>query len=387
MATRFHPTYPIIRGNFVITGYEPDGDSVRFIADDPTLYNNLQRHYRIKLSKDGSVQLRLEGVDATELHYGTAAQPFGAEARDTLLSWTGFRNVAYADTSSTKVASSTPESIPGGILSLAAEANGRPVSYMLLDADLETGDTVRVDEAVLRKTLNYRLLEAGMAYYTVYTSMPAAHRDFFRATASSARSSRKGIWAVDRTSEFVLDDQESIGPDGQCILPKLFRRCTDYLKAVGQGFVRNLSDWMFPFQPARRVMKTNVLSFSTLRILRVLSKLISPISLVNAIALSFCKATFSTWFSSKNRKEPKSRGSELADTDKKTKICLHGDLKNPPLSNLEFQLEKPWENFLLSKVLKMCGKSDEGISLHLVVFVSLKRSVLLVCPCKARLCR
>lgn len=28
------------------------------------------------------------------------------------------------------------------------------------------------------------------------------------------------------------------------ILPKLFRRCTDYLKAVEAGFLGNLEDWM-----------------------------------------------------------------------------------------------------------------------------------------------
>jgi hypothetical protein len=42
----------------------------------------------------------------------------------------------------------------------------------------------------------------------------------------------------------VLADQASIGPEGQLILPKLFRRCTDYLKAVDKGFVGNLADWL-----------------------------------------------------------------------------------------------------------------------------------------------
>jgi endonuclease YncB( thermonuclease family) len=88
VAAPFHPHYPVIRGTFIIAGYEPDGDSVRFNADDPTLYKHLHRNYRIKPSpKDGSVQLRFEGVDATELHYGAAAQPLGADARDALLSW------------------------------------------------------------------------------------------------------------------------------------------------------------------------------------------------------------------------------------------------------------------------------------------------------------
>ena len=42
------------------------------------------------------MRLRLEGVDAPELHYGTAAQPLGREARDQLLAWLGFTELEYA---------------------------------------------------------------------------------------------------------------------------------------------------------------------------------------------------------------------------------------------------------------------------------------------------
>ncbi len=240
------PYYQLIRGSFVIIGYEPDGDSVRFIADDPSLYLKLHRHYRIKPSKrDGSVQLRFEGVDAPELHYGSAAQPLGAKARDQLLGWMGFENIETRSGDSTTVVNAQPPSVRGGILSQAAEANGRPVSYVLLDADLPTGnDWINVDDPLLRKTLNFRLMESGAAYYTVYTSMPASHRQLLRQTAAAARTAEQGVWQVDTTSEFILEDQASLGPQGQCILPKLFRRCTDYLKDVQKGFNGNLADWI-----------------------------------------------------------------------------------------------------------------------------------------------
>ena len=90
------PYYRVISGNFTIVGKEPDGDSVRFIADDPTLFKALHRSYRIKPSKDGSVQLRFEMVDAPEVHYGSAAQPLGDMARDRLLDWMGFENITFA---------------------------------------------------------------------------------------------------------------------------------------------------------------------------------------------------------------------------------------------------------------------------------------------------
>lgn len=242
------PFYCIIKGSFIPKNYEPDGDSVRFIADNPDLYQNLHGSYRIKPSrKDGSVQLRFEAVDAPEIHYGKASQRFGDKARDQLLAWMGFKNIQYFPNNPDRVQSSEPETVRGAILSKAAEANGRPISYILLENDaapLKDGDWVRVDDALLKSTINYRLLDEGIAYYTVYTSTPFDHRQLLRKVASQARDANRGVWELDTTTEFVLVSQDSIGPDGQLILPKLFRRCTDYLKDVDNGFQGNLADWL-----------------------------------------------------------------------------------------------------------------------------------------------
>src|SRR5215468_12107038 len=106
-----------IHGNFTLIGKEPDGDSVRFIATNPSAYQVLHRSERIKPSTvDGSVQLRFEGIDAPELHYGSAAQRLGAEARDELLNRMGFTDIKL---SGTKVTSSKPTLLPGAILSAA----------------------------------------------------------------------------------------------------------------------------------------------------------------------------------------------------------------------------------------------------------------------------
>src|SRR5207237_1509704 len=84
------PFHLVISGSFVIVGEEPDGDSVRFVADDADLFNQLENGHQVRLTpKNGSVQLRFEGVDATELHYGGVAQPGGGSARDVLLGWIG----------------------------------------------------------------------------------------------------------------------------------------------------------------------------------------------------------------------------------------------------------------------------------------------------------
>jgi hypothetical protein len=53
------------------------------------------------------------------------------------------------------------------------------------------------------------------------------------------------VWGADETAMFRLASQASISPpDGALILPKLFRRCTDYLKDRADGFRGTLPDWL-----------------------------------------------------------------------------------------------------------------------------------------------
>jgi hypothetical protein len=128
------------------------------------------------------------------------------------------------------------------------DPNGRPISYVLTGepaAGLTPGTWSLVDETLLASTYNQRLLVTGAAYPTFYTSTPQAHVDLLRELSEGARDALLGVWARDTTSAFALVDQTSLSPpDGELILPKLFRRSTDYLKAVDKGFEGNLRDWI-----------------------------------------------------------------------------------------------------------------------------------------------
>jgi hypothetical protein len=241
------PYYKAIKGRFVIIGKEPDGDSVRFIADDPDLYQDLYRSFRIKPSRtDGSVQLRLEAIDAPEVHYGNFSQPLADESRKALLDKLGFEEYTFGGKSGNVVQSSLPETIPGYILTKGVDANGRPISYVIAEelGNINQNRWHYVGKSLLTKTLNWFMLEKGYVYYTAYTSTPALHRRLLRSIAIDARDSELGIWQTDDTSLFTLEDHDSIGPEGNLILPKLFRRCTDYLKARQGGFVGELTDWL-----------------------------------------------------------------------------------------------------------------------------------------------
>jgi hypothetical protein len=62
--------------------------------------------------------------------------------------------------------------------------------------------------------------------------------------ATRAREQRLGVRDHDETDEFRLADQSSIGPAGVLVLPKLFRRCSDYLRDVAEGFMGTIDDWL-----------------------------------------------------------------------------------------------------------------------------------------------
>lgn len=237
-------TYLVIKGSFVIIDKSPDGDSVRFRPDNPKLFKQLKRSYRIEPSKDGTVQLRFEAIDAPELHYQGKDQPLGREARDFLLSQLGFSAYIYNDNDT--ITDAVPREVEGGILSNSAEANGRPVSYVFLEADLAVyndGERVLLDDALLARSLNVKVLQAGMAYYTVYSSQPESQRAFMRTIAQQAKDASLGVWAVDKTSEFTLNSIDDVTRN-QLILPKLFRRCVAYLRERDKGFAGSLRDWL-----------------------------------------------------------------------------------------------------------------------------------------------
>jgi len=235
-----------LHGELTVVGKSPDGDSMRFIPDSPDALDELARADRKRVTpSDRSVQLRLEGIDSPETHFGRFAQPLGDHARDWLLQHTGFADVAF-DAGGT-VIRATPAKRRAVVLSKAFDPNGRPISYLLTDDDNVPPDQAwaEVDADLLRRTVNAASLKNGLSYLTLYSSTPARHRRTLRAIASEAREQHRGVWGVDESENFELIDHDSLGPpDGALILPKLFRRCTDYIKARDGGFPGLLPEWL-----------------------------------------------------------------------------------------------------------------------------------------------
>ena len=232
--------YQFIHGDILLLDKRPDGDSVRFKPHDPALFKRLDHAGRVKIAKDGTVQLRLDAIDAPETHYEGEAQPLGKSIRGAFLKLLGFRNLHLSESGTVQLA--TPPTLPATILTKMIEVNGRPVSYLFIRPGLSSKQPVNAE--LLKQSLNAIMLQQGLAYPTFYTSTPASHRDVFAQLANDARTKKRSVWAHDTTASFRLPDQASIGPAGQLILPKLFRRCTDYLRVKAETPDLTFLQWL-----------------------------------------------------------------------------------------------------------------------------------------------
>lgn len=238
-----------ILGELAVVGYSPDGDSLRFIASDPDLWERLVGGDRVELDPDdGSVQLRLDGIDALEKNFRGRGQPLALPARDELLATAGFTNLDLTATG--EVRSADPARVPAAVAAALVEGNRRPVA-LLFTGDAVSGsgrgdgDPVELTPELVDSSVNAALARSGAAYSTVYSTTPAPVRilftDLARAAATSSTNNAETVWTADRSAEFTLTDQDSIGPDGALIFPKLFRRATAYLGGESE---RSFVDWL-----------------------------------------------------------------------------------------------------------------------------------------------
>ena len=159
---------------------------------------------------------------------------FAHAAAAELLKWLGFRDVVREGE---KVTSVRSDDVPGFLLTRTADKYGRCVALIGRgDTPVASGNELRVDRRLLRKTANHRLIVAGLAYPTFYSKLYVDLRQELTKQASAARQgSGKGLFAQDATQNGVKVTALSSLTDQAIILPKLFRRLVDYLHLNGDN--------------------------------------------------------------------------------------------------------------------------------------------------------
>jgi hypothetical protein len=239
--------FKVIKGTFHVVSYSPDGDSLKLKPDDPALIRSLPGARPNTLNSRGHCQLRVEAIDSLETHYNVGStslnQPLthAYPAIDRLMDFVGITNVVWNTGHRTVV--SANDGTRGYILTREAEENGRPVAFVFAgDPPEPDGDDVRLDVPRLLHSYNYAAVAEGYAYPTFYEGLFSDLRDALAQASAQARSQNLGLWRVDAThGGFDVNDLSDI-TDRHAILPKLFRRLSQYM--VSRGSARGFKAWL-----------------------------------------------------------------------------------------------------------------------------------------------
>lgn len=261
--------FRIIKGSFHVRNYSPDGDSIRFEPNNVGLVHDLAGS-RPRINARNHVQLRIEAIDTLETHYsppsggGSLHQPLeqAFAAVERLMNFVQIENIRWDNAHRTVI--SADDGTPGYILSRTVEKNGRPVAFVYQgEADEDDGDQVNLDVDRLRQSYNYLAIAEGLAYATYYRGLFHDLRDALSQAAATARQQRLGVYGADRTNDGFSGDSLSSITDEHTMMPKLFRRLSEYMVNYGRaaGFKRKMGQSREPVLDLRTNNFTHFDSF------------------------------------------------------------------------------------------------------------------------------
>ena len=257
--------YKVIAGTFHVKRYEPDGDSIRFKANNPVNWDFFA--WPAGLSKSGMKQLRIEAIDAMETHYDGYHQPrpFALAALESLLELLDIKSVTYS-IGVTQIVDAT-DGKPGFIAAGSTDRFGRPVSYLFpKKARLTDGAVMDSSELPVEASLNFQLARAGLVYPTFYTTTDRMFAEKIRAVISRARKTKRGLWSIDRTSDFSIWDVRTLQED-ILILPKLFRRLIAFMDCYAdfnqlEAFMKKQRDNLVLWDGTKKRSLADLMKFS-----------------------------------------------------------------------------------------------------------------------------
>ncbi len=233
----------LIKGTYHVVGYSPDGDSVRFQADNPDNWWLLDGP-PVGLNARGHAQLRIEAIDTLETHYGRFHQPLklAKDAMNFLFAELGIKNVKFTSDGSRVI--SAQDNTRGYIMTRTTERNNRPVCFVFAgDPKAVDGTEVFLRANQLEASLNYKQARQGLAYPTYYDGLFPDLRKKITTAVKNARQGKKGVWLYDKTNKGLDITSIKTVTDQEVIMPKLFRRIIDYIGNGGgiEGFKEYLA--------------------------------------------------------------------------------------------------------------------------------------------------
>lgn len=223
-------SFILIKGTFHVVGYSPDGDSIRFQA------NNLENWSKLsgippELNENNHAQIRLIGIDSLETHFRQCQQSFqwALSAANFLLESLEIEEVKWSEEKNIVI--SAKDKIEGFILVKKTDQHGRPLGFVFKgEIDYPDGEEFFLPLDLFFQSVNYQSLFYGQSYPTYYRGIAPTLRRKMTAAVNQARLEKKGLWEFDLTnhgfSVWDLFKEEKM----VVILPKLFRRLVAFLE-------------------------------------------------------------------------------------------------------------------------------------------------------------
>jgi hypothetical protein len=245
IAGEFHIHYPDIPRN----GPQPDGDTISFKADDPSLIESLPRFgfRRPDINTRGIIGVRFEAIDSLETHFrGSHQEPVLAYmARDFMLAHMGFRDIVFYDDMPDVVRSVSNNPLRGHILANGIDGNGRVLAFVYPGDSAEPdGAPTFVDAELMRASANLAVLNAGLAYAAIYTSLPLDLAEEVRVDTRAVRARGDGIFgheSLDTTRSAPIAGLAEL--ETMVMWPKLYRRLVTFF-AAGRSDLEELDGWL-----------------------------------------------------------------------------------------------------------------------------------------------
>ncbi len=265
--------YYLIKGHFHVVGYSPDGDSLMFEAAEPKEWEKIKTQFHKlfdeKLEESGgSVQLRLQGIDALETHYGPAKlapprelwgksyekaeqpspgnyrQPadYGEQATLKLLSYLGVEDVEWGsafgrkwikkikllyDQEETYFTEKGKDKLEGFIVVNDMDRTGRPICWVFGGKTERRDGDHMTDEDLLefvKQSVNYRLVANGLVYPYFFMTLSAKLRQPLIYAVLNAQRQKMKLWSADVSHGGIKLAKLTDLTDQYLIFPYIFRR-------------------------------------------------------------------------------------------------------------------------------------------------------------------
>ena len=234
IAGEFHIHYPDIPRN----GPQPDGDTISFKPDDRSILDSLPRFgFRPPdINTRGIIGVRFEAIDALETHFSQSHQEPGLayEARNFMLDAMGFRDIVFYDDMPDVVQSVSHNPLRGHIVANGIDGNGRVLAFVYPGAARAAdGAPTYVDAAMMRSSVNLAILNAGLAYAAIYTSLPVDLAREVRLDTRAVRARADKIFgseSIDTTRSAPIPTLAAL--EAMVMWPKLYRRLVTFFAAT-----------------------------------------------------------------------------------------------------------------------------------------------------------